>query len=167
MKHRTKRKENENLPFVQTQEVLQSIRELLIQGLSKTQCWERLEKQYPLTITDFDSLWQSSKNYFEKRVIDMVDLPDIMNNHIVEYEKIYQYFDSVGYLGGKRKAMLHKEKLLGFLKEENVLEFNQINNTVVETNSVYVMEKLSKEEQERLSNYLTKVEKNKNDRTLK
>ena len=107
----------------------------------------------------YSCLWQSSKNYFEKRVIDLVDLPDIMNSHVIEYEKIYQYFDTQGYLGGKRKVLAQKEKLLGFLKEENVLEFNQINNTIIEKDSVYIMDKLTEPEQKRLVEYLDKIEK--------
>lgn len=103
------------------------------------------------------TLFFSAKNQAAKITAQQADL--IIPSHIMIYEQIYKYFESVGYTPGKMKAMKLKEKLLGLHKVDHTIEVNNKRTTIIERDAVYDVSKLESKEQDRLDYLLNKAKK--------
>lgn len=111
-----------------------------------------LPKEYSRT-----TLFFSAKNQAAKITAQQADL--IIPSHIMIYEQIYKYFESVNYTPGKMKALKLKEKLLGLHKVDNTIEINNKRTTIIERDAVYDVSKLEPKEQNRLDYLLNKAKK--------
>lgn len=93
----------------------------------------------------------------EIKLRSSVDHEMIFHLHIDMYEQIFQYFEEIDNVYGKRKALYAKEKLLGLHKEETNVEINNTTNFELQTTPVYDVKKLTNEEQQKLTLILQKI----------
>lgn len=142
-----------------TLELFQLTKDLMLSGFSKSDILKELKNNSQIEDpVELEKFYNRSIDYFNKRTVEFVDLQNIVNVHVSNYEKVFQLFDSIGFTAGKNRAMELKEKLLGYHREDNILEFNQENTTVIEnTVSIYDTNKLNDSEKIALQKYLEKV----------
>lgn len=153
------------LAFVELEEYLIHTKKWFLEGVSRMEMLNKIASlSSTLTEPQIHLVYNMTTSFFENQMIEIIDLQDIVDRHIIEYEKLYQYFDGKDNLWGKRKVMSQKEKLLGLMREENVVEFNQINNTFIQEESEYSLSKLDEGERSRVEELLNKIKvNNKND----
>lgn len=131
---------------------------MVLKGEKKEKIKQEVSTTYNIQDeTLLENVYQNGKEYFKKRMFEKVDLEDLIHVHVSEYEEIYKFFDGLDYLPGKKQALLSKERLLGYHKNENVFEVNQENTTVIETEPLYDINKLETEEQTKLLSFLERV----------
>lgn len=151
--------ETKTIPFIKMEDYLCESKRWVLEGLPRSEVLNKIASlNSDLTDKDVQIIYNKTTNFFEKNIVDLVDLPEIVSLHIAEYEKIYNHFVVKDNLYGRRRCMSQKEKLLGFFKDESVVEFNQINNTLIEREEEYDVNKLSKEDQELFLQLQEKIE---------
>lgn len=105
--------------------IIQGIVNLIISGIGRVTIIELLKEQYPernFSTAECDRLIQTSKQAIQQRV--SVDQKQIAVINISRYEKIFNYFDSIGNVKGALKALKSKDRLAG-LGYENKITLNQ------------------------------------------
>lgn len=159
MATRKKISETKTIPFIRMEDYLCDSKRWVLEGLPRSEVLNRIASlNSDLTEKDIQEIYAKTVIFFEKNIVDLVDLPEIVDLHVAEYEKIYNHFVTKDNLYGRRKCMSQKEKLLGFFKDESVVEFNQINNTLIEREEEYDISKLSTEEQKQFIELQNKIE---------
>lgn len=158
VKKKIRPKKDLPINYIHQQEAYVMIKDLILQGYSRTEVRERLSEIYPeLKEQEIDRLFNGAQTFYSNTVVDTLDLPNIIQAHIEHYESIYKYFFECGNTPGMNRAMLLKEKLLGYHKKETILEFNQENNYNVTKPEEYHISVLNVDEQNRLNNYLSRI----------
>lgn len=146
-----------DINIAQQQEAYVFIKSAMIDGFSKNEILEFLQCEFKqLTEEQCLSLMGSAQTYYMNNVADTIDIPNIIQDHISKYEKIHQYFNSIGNTIGTNRAMFLKEKLLGFHNKDTVFEFNQENNINI-GKPTYNLSVLDNQETDRLNGYLKRV----------
>ena len=149
-----------NFNEVEIQDYLVNTKKWFLEGVSRSEMLMKISSLNPdFTEKDIHYIYSKTVKFFEEQMFEIIDLQDVVDRHINEYEKLYQYFESKDNLWGKRKCMTQKERLLGLLKDDNVIEFNQINNTVIKEESEYSLSKLTETEQKRFIELFNKTTK--------
>lgn len=157
-KKRTVRLKSEEVSQINLERITFNTIESVLDGRSRKEIVDNLE----IELKDrnlANTCYNKALDYFKSRIVIKDDLDTIVNAHIAYYEKIYRYFDSIGYTTGRNKALLHKEKLLGYHRHDNILEFNQEN--IVNYNKSdqsYNLTKLSQDEKQELDFLLSKIQ---------
>lgn len=136
--------------------LLETVIEYVIQGLSRTEILLLLERNNENLSKDIAEKLHA-KALAAVREKSSTNAEDIVTQHVKWYEELYRKFDSMGYTPGKNAALRQKEKILGLLKEENIIKVENEINIDIKNEPQYDIKKLTKEEQERLSKYLKRV----------
>lgn len=146
-----------DLSGAKQQEAAVFIKSAMIGGFSKKEISDMIKLEYGIEDDlQIQGLFSAAQTFFQNSVADVIDIPGIIQSHIAHYETVYQFFSESGNVIGTNKAMLQKEKLLGFHRKETVFEFNQENN--ISTAPIpYNLSVLEPEETNRLNHYLTKI----------
>lgn len=151
-------RDSEDLPLVETFELLQDVKEMILQGFSRSEVLSELNEQFPdVEYSKLNYLYNRGLTFYKHNALEREDLLDLIHLHIFEYEQIYKYFCEVDFLPGKKKALRMKETLLGVHKTEQVIEVNQNNTTIVDTQNEYDFEKLDKDEKVKLNEFLKRI----------
>lgn len=131
----------------------------IIQGLSRTEILEKIQSAYPnLTVHNADNVYYNAKEAIVNRVATEVE--KVVDLHVRWYETIWRGFDELDMVPGKLAALRQKEKILGLMKEENVVKINNEFNIHIKSKPSYDLNKLSPEEQVRMEKYLKLVKQN-------
>lgn len=147
-----------DLPAIQNVEVIQAVKSMLIDGKGRTEIYTVLEEKYSLPKEHHWYAYNAGLEYFQRRSLEVLDIPVIISSHVELYEKIYHRFKHIGHNQGLLKALKGKERLLKLHTEENRLEMVQNNTFVVdESEEDYNINKLSSSEQSRLTQLLEKI----------
>lgn len=130
--------------------------EALVKGYSNSELLTLLIKDYPhLALESIEKIIRSSHNRIKEATL--LDLDKIIPVHIELYEKIYKEMDELYSMQGKLRAMRQKEKLVGLLRETNVVEIYNEVNVEIESEMEYDLSKLTNEEKKKLENLWKKV----------
>jgi hypothetical protein len=81
---------------------------------------------------------------------------EVINDHVGKYERIYDFFSSIGHASGTNKAMQAKERLLGLLKENNMLSLTKTETVINVDQPEYNTSQLTPVEQVRFKELLSK-----------
>lgn len=130
---------------LQKQILCQKVVEQLIEGVPRRDILKVIEKEMPVKLskTGMQNIYQLGQTWLELNV--ELEAEKIIDNHVQIYEKIYNYFQKIGYNKGVLKALFGKERMLGLYKEVKV-DVNK-KTTVEFTQDVnYDTSKLSAEE---------------------
>jgi len=131
------------IPITVQYEVFDFIIKCVVEGIPKSEIEVEVKKEFNKIKTqeNFNKLYSKSLNFFKDNAVDFLQLDEIIVSHISIYEKVYKFFSDLGYIQGKRQAMLGKEKLLGF-HSFNVVDYIE----EVEVQEEYNLSLLSIEE---------------------
>lgn len=160
----SKPREIQDLPMIVHYEIVKAIKELIVTGSPKSIICESIRNVYSIDEQLFNKCYIQSVEHLQKSMVESQFLVDVIHQHVIDYEKIYSFFDDINFLSGKMKALHQKERLLGFHKENNVLEFNQNNTTTIEVDMNYDFSKLDQSERERVEVLLDKIQTKKGDK---
>jgi hypothetical protein len=81
---------------------------------------------------------------------------EVINDHVAKYEQIFDFFNSIGHASGSNKAMQAKERLLGLLKENNMLSLTKRETVINIDQPEYDTNQLTPVEQDRFKELLSK-----------
>lgn len=131
----------------------------IIQGLSRTEIIEKIQTAYPkLSSHNADNIYSNAKEAIVNRTA--TEAEKVVDLHVRWYEMIWRGFDELDMVPGKIAALKQKEKILGLLKEENVVRINNEFNIHMKVKPSYDMNKLTSEEQQRMDRYFKLVKQN-------
>ena len=127
--------------------------EYIVAGMSRSQIISKVVQLNPKLDEGYVShKYEECKKQIQERT--SLSAEEVINLHVIWYEDLFKKMDALDSISGKNAALRQKEKILGLLKEENILKVeNEVNitlNKVVE----YDINKLTPEEQKRLQEYL-------------
>ena len=157
-------KEIQDLPVIVHYEIVKLVKELIISGEPKSTIRTNIKTIYNINDVVFDKCYSQSIESLQKSMVESQFLSDVIHAHILDYEEIYKFFDEIDFLSGKLKALQQKERLLGYHKENNVLEINQNNNTTIEVDVNYDFSKLDESERQQVESLLAKIQIKKGDK---
>lgn len=161
----TTTRDNQAGTVVQQLDMYQLVNDMILVGKGKTEIFQELQPRYNLTWEVFERVYSAGIEWYRARVVEQIDLPMVVHNHVNIYEKIYEFFDSINFSFGKNKTLQAKEKLLGYHKDESLFEVNQEEQVVIEVQQEYDINKLDDGEKVRLVDYLERIKVNKKEDT--
>lgn len=131
--------------------------EYIIEGFSRTEIINKVLAAYPnLKEHNVVAIYEKAKLSIVDRV--STDIEKVVDLHIKWYEQIWRYFEWIDNVAGKRNALKQKEKILGLLKEDNIININNEINLNLTKSVKYDLNKLTPEERERFEGYLKLVD---------
>lgn len=144
------------LSAIDSIEAIDFIKDSIFTGYARSHIQNELKTTYHLDDRSITKLIDSAYQFIETFSLDQLDLQTIVDVHISNYEKVYEFFDSVNFYAGKVKTLQQKERLLGFHQQLNTLTINQFTN--IETpNNDEDYSRLKPEEELRLRFLLKKA----------
>lgn len=144
---------------LQSDNLVYDVCEYIVSGLSRTEIVEKVLEAYPkLTEINAVAVYEKSKEAIIEKV--GVSLEGVINQHVNWYEVIWKKFNDIDCIAGKNAALRQKEKILGLLKEENIIKIDNEVNINVKKRVQYDFTKLDKDEQKRMDEYLKLVKLN-------
>jgi hypothetical protein len=119
------------LPTIRRRELVKRIETLVLTGVKRSEILQVVKNEFglddPIYVTNF--ITEARRNIIRMTSTSMDEIKDL---HVFYYEKIFNYFDSIGYSLGKAKALQYKERLLGHHREDTFIEVNNENNVEIE-----------------------------------
>ena len=155
-KRRKRIVEVQGLAVIDNFDIMNYVRDALLQGKSKNEVLTFIEHKYNVDKNQLESVYQRGMNYYRERSLSIEDLQMVINMHVQMYEKMYSFFDEVDFKLMKTKVLQAKEKLMGYHRDQNILEFNQKNTIISDAQDKFNFDKLSEEQKKR---YLQLYEK--------
>lgn len=112
-----------------------------------------IRKKHPNLVGE---MIESRYEHCFKLIVERTSLSaeEVINLHVIWYERLYKLFKILDHVPGQLAAMRQKEKILGLLKEDNVIKIENEVNVKVGSEPEYDMNKLTPEERERMEKYL-------------
>jgi hypothetical protein len=128
--------------------------DLILKGYDYSEIVSQLSYQHQLN-------YNSAYNYIKKAQDEIkshtaVDIEETIRIHTNKWEKLYKKFLDIGQHKLSIKCLQFKEKINGIHQQQTSLILNQFEEEI-EERSVYDLNKLSKEESERLRFLLNKI----------
>jgi hypothetical protein len=140
--------------------------ENLIDNIIVWLCDEEMKKpqvkallaQYRPSITDDESEALIDQAFENLATIhnEQYSPQEVIKDHVAKYERIYDFFNSIGHASGTNKAMQAKERLLGLLKENNMLSLTRKETVINMDQPEYDTSQLTPSEQVRFKELLSK-----------
>ena len=138
-----------NLTVIENHDLVIRVRDMLLNGRSRSEIMESISEQFDIKKRELlEYAYQKGVEYFQSRSLKVLDIKVITASHIQEYEELYRKFKELDSNQGMLRSLRQKEGLLGYHSESRILEINQQNTTIIESNEEeeYNLSKLSKEE---------------------
>ena len=148
-------REDLGLSAILSIEAVDFVKESIFEGRERSYIQEELRQRYKVGESEVTKLIDSGYKFIEVFSLERLDLSSIIDVHIGYYEKIYQWFDSIGEFSGKRKVLQAKERLLGLHQQSNSITINQENILDIKIEDDY--SRLTKEEEKRLKELMSKA----------
>lgn len=125
----------------------------IIDGYSRSEIVAKIKRDYPKRNEGGISKdYETARAAISQKVA--LDAEDVIRLHVKWYEDLWRKFDILEYVPGKNAASRQKEKVLGLLKEDNVLKIENDIKVRVGKGVEYDTSKLTLEEKKRLERYL-------------
>ncbi len=142
-------------PF-QNLEITNAVIEMLLKGTKRSEILVMIDEISPVKLTDSEiiQIYESGIKFLEKNV--EMDILKVAKLHVINYEEMYKYFDSIGNVEGKNKCMKAKERLLGIHKNSS-LKISKRSNITITAPSEYDATKLSPEDRKRFNQLIEKA----------
>lgn len=141
-------------PF-QKHELAQRVIEHILAGDSRSKLIPIVKQYTPVQLseTGVTNVIEYAQQWLQENV--QLEANIIVDIHTIWYEKIYQYFKSIGHVRGMNKAMKGKEKLAGMHRE--VIKVDKKTTINVLPAAEYDLTSLTPEEQIRFEFLLNKA----------
>lgn len=148
-------REDLGLSAILSIEAVDFVKESIFEGVSRKLIFEQLKERYKIGDKETDKLIDSGYKFIETFSLERLDLSSIIDLHVSYYERVYQWFDSVGDFSGKRRTLQAKERLLGLHQQTNTITINQQNILEIEVEDDY--SRLTVKEEKRLKELMSKA----------
>lgn len=124
----------------------------IVDGYSRAQIIAKIrERNEKTTELAAGKYYYKALKYIEQKSAN--DAEEVINTHVAWYEQLYRKFHSLDFVPGKNAAMRQKEKILGLLKDDNVIKIENEVNITVGDGAEYDLNKLTEDEKKRLERY--------------
>lgn len=139
----------------------EEIRKLILDGYTFTQVEIKLKEKYPAlrkyTTYMISDRFKKVKDQLSLE-IDSILLETVYYKHLLLYEKIYQYFDQIGYNSLMRRTLQLRNQLIGLTN--SYIEIEQNNLIVNEKTTInnFDFSRLDDNERKRLDQYLCQIQ---------
>jgi hypothetical protein len=144
--------------LIQFHEIQRVVRIGMMNGHKKTTILNKLKSELNLKGLDYEKAYSLGVKYYQERIVTRAELPVIVNEHILLYEQIYEFFNELNSTQLKLKALQAKERLVGLHKSELVINIEEEEEKTIQKEG-YDFKLLTDKEQQRFEFLLKKLEK--------